>query len=65
LLDKDIDPNSEHYGPELRASVRAIEMTLNTQLRVDENELRRQAGDAMPRILEAIKRVERGLPKPG
>jgi hypothetical protein len=46
----------------MRAVVQTAQLVLTTQLRVDENELRRQTADAMPRILAAIERVEKGLP---
>lgn len=53
----------DDYNTELRVLLQGIVTTVNTQLKVDENALRRLAADQMPKILEAIERVERGLPK--
>jgi len=47
----------------LKAITAMVDTALRTQLKVDENELRRQKVDLMPQLLETIKRVEKGMPK--
>lgn len=62
LLDLKPDPGSESYTQELRTLLLTCDKVINAQLRVDENQLRKQAADTLPRILDAIRRVEQGLP---
>lgn len=55
------DKSSEAYGIELRAQTSTIKTVLATQLRVDENHLRRRATDALPKLLEAVAAEEKRL----
>lgn len=49
------------FGEELRAQTSTIKTVLTTQLRVDENHLRRRAVDALPELLKAVAIEERRL----
>jgi len=63
ILDLKIDRGSDTYAQDLKAITAMVDTALRTQLKVDENELRRQKVDLMPQLLETIKRVEKGMPK--
>lgn len=45
---------SETFGEELRAQTSVLKTVLTTQLRVDENHLRRRTVDALPELLKAV-----------
>lgn len=62
LLDLMPDPTGEHYPSELRTLLGAINATLATQVKVDENALRRRAVDMLPQILKTISAIEQKLP---
>lgn len=52
---------SETFGEELRAQTSTIKTVLATQLRVDENHLRRRTVDALPELLKSVAAEEKRL----
>lgn len=52
---------SETFGDELRAQTSTIKTVLATQLRVDENQLRRRVVDALPKLLKDVADEERRI----
>lgn len=52
---------SETFGEELRAQTSTIKTVLATQLRVDENQLRRRTVDALPQLLKDVAAEEKRL----
>lgn len=52
---------SETFGEELRAQTSVVKTVLATQLRVDENQLRRRTVDALPQLLKDIAAEEKRL----
>lgn len=52
---------SETFGDELRAQTSTIKTVLATQLRVDENHLRRRTVDALPELLKSVAAEEKRL----
>ena len=52
---------SETFGDELRAQVSTVKTVLTTQLRVDENHLRRRTVDALPQLLRDVAAEEKRL----
>lgn len=58
----ELDPKDEHFVPKLRAIVATSGNTKLTQVRVDENRLRRQKLDVIPKLIEEIKEAEKNYP---
>lgn len=56
---------SETFGDELRAQTSTIKTVLATQLRVDENHLRRRTVDALPELLKSVAAEEKRLANRG
>lgn len=52
---------SDTFGEELRAQTSVVKTVLATQLRVDENQLRRRTVDALPQLLKEIAIEEKKL----
>lgn len=52
---------SETFGEELRAQTSVLKTVLTTQLRVDENHLRRRTVDALPQLLKDVAAEEKRL----
>lgn len=61
ILTNPVDPDSAFYPEELRAQTSTIKTVLGTQVRVDENRLRRKLADSMPKLLALIKEEESRL----
>lgn len=55
------DRMSETFGEELRAQTSVLKTVLTTQLRVDENHLRRRTVDALPQLLRDVAAEEKRL----
>jgi hypothetical protein len=55
------DPDTASFGAVLRAQTASATTVLNTQVRVDENRLRKQRIDRLPEILQIIKEEEEKL----
>jgi hypothetical protein len=53
----------EDQGLWLRAKLRAIDRILMTQLRVDDNQLKRQRMDIMPDLLAKLAELKKAKPK--
>jgi hypothetical protein len=60
LRDK-AERKSDTYNEDLRAQTSTIKTVLTTQLRVDENHLRRRAVDSLPALLKAVALEEQRL----
>lgn len=58
-----LDPEDRHFGGVLRAQVGAANTALNTQVRVDENALRRQSLDRLPALLALVNETAKRLPQ--
>ncbi len=57
----DLDPEDEHYQFEKKLKLQAVEVGLRTIGKHEENILRKQKLDVMPKILELIAREEQRL----
>ena len=55
------EKTSETFSEELRAQTSTIKTVLTTQLRVDENHLRRRTVDALPELLKNVALEEKRL----
>lgn len=55
------DRSSATFGDELRAQVSTVRTVLTTQLRVDENHLRRRTVDALPQLLREVAAEEKRI----
>jgi hypothetical protein len=54
ILNLPIDPDDPRFAATLRAQTAVIGSALNTQVRVDENRLRRRKVDLLPKIIEMM-----------
>lgn len=55
--------DDERFGPILRAQTSVITSVLNTQVKVDENRLRKQSSDRLPALLALINETAKRLPQ--
>jgi hypothetical protein len=63
ILALPLDPEHDQFAGLLRAQNAAANTALNTQIRVDEFQLRHRQTDVLPRLLEIMAREEAKLPK--
>lgn len=61
ILKDPLDTDSGYYPEELRAQASIIKTTLSTQVRVDENRLRKRELDVMPKLKAIIAEEEKRL----
>lgn len=61
ILQEMPNPASDTYGDDLRAVTSTIKTTFTTQLRADENQLRRKVADALPALLKLVAAEEQKL----
>jgi hypothetical protein len=54
ILDLPLDPDSETFGPTLRAQTTIVGQALTTQVRVDENQMRAERPDALVELMRNI-----------
>jgi hypothetical protein len=54
ILDLPLDPDSESFGPTLRAQTAIVGQALTTQVRVDETQMRAERPDALVELLRNI-----------
>lgn len=54
ILDIELDPDDEEFGTLLRAQLAGSQAILNSQIKVDEQQFRRQQEDRLPQLLKII-----------
>jgi len=54
ILDIELDPSDEEFGTLLRAQLAGSQAILNSQIKVDEQQFRRQQEDRLPQLLKII-----------